>query len=161
MNRVHCGLREQESQGFVGRLKNQLPPRLDSSPRSKHSCWKQYKHLTCEEIYSVTLNVNSLYFGSEPPGQEFEKKKLVYRRYAGLFFCMCIDMDDGELMYLESIHLLVEVLDQYFNNVCELDLVFSFYKVYAVIDEMFMSGEIEETSKAVVLDRVDQVMAYN
>jgi hypothetical protein len=31
---------------------------------------------------------------------------------------------------LEFIHLFVEVLDQYFGSVCELDLVFNFYKVY-------------------------------
>jgi AP-2 complex subunit sigma-1 len=32
-------------------------------------------------------------------------------------------------MYLEAIHNLVEVLNEYFHNVCELDLVFNFYKV--------------------------------
>ncbi|TYJ58320.1 hypothetical protein B9479_000865 [Cryptococcus floricola] len=43
----------------------------------------------------------------------------------------------------------------FFQNVCELDLVFSFYKVYAILDEVFLAGEIEETSKQVVLDRLD------
>lgn len=38
---------------------------------------------------------------------------------------------------------------------CELDLVFNFYKVYAILDEIFLAGEIEETSKTVVLDRLD------
>jgi hypothetical protein len=32
-------------------------------------------------------------------------------------------------MYLEAIHNFVEVLNEYFHNVCELDLVFNFYKV--------------------------------
>lgn len=62
--------------------------------------------------------------------------------------------------------------DAFFQNVCELDLVFSFYKVsasvwsmqvchgldggrafqvYAIMDEVFLAGEIEETSKNVVL----------
>jgi AP-2 complex subunit sigma-1 len=45
--------------------------------------------------------------------------------------------------------------DAFFQNVCELDLVFSFYKVYAILDEVFLAGEIEETSKQVVLDRLD------
>jgi len=53
----------------------------------------------------------------------------VYRRYAGLFFCLCIDPSDNELAALEAIHLFVEVLDMYFKSVCELDLVFYFYKV--------------------------------
>ena len=54
---------------------------------------------------------------------------MVYRRYAGLFFSMCVDVTDNELAYLESIHLFVEILDHYFSNVCELDLVFNFHKV--------------------------------
>lgn len=53
----------------------------------------------------------------------------MYRRYAGLFFCACVDANDNELAYLEAIHFFVEVLDQFFGNVCELDLVFNFYKV--------------------------------
>lgn len=63
---------------------------------------------------------------------EFRRStKLVYRRYAGLFFCVCVDANDNELAYLEAIHFFVEVLDQFFGNVCELDLVFNFYKVCA------------------------------
>jgi AP-2 complex subunit sigma-1 len=61
---------------------------------------------------------------------EFRRStKIVYRRYAGLFFCVCVDANDNELAYLEAIHFFVEVLDQFFGNVCELDLVFNFYKV--------------------------------
>ena len=41
---------------------------------------------------------------------EFRSNKLVYRRYAGLFFSVCIDSNDNELAYLEAIHLFVEVL---------------------------------------------------
>lgn len=47
-------------------------------------------------------------------------------------------------------------VDAFFGNVCELDLVFNFYKVYAILDEVFLAGEIEETSKHVVLARLDQ-----
>ena len=59
---------------------------------------------------------------------EFRNLKIVYRRYAGLFFCVCVDANDNELAYLEAIHFFVEVLDSFFGNVCELDLVFNFYK---------------------------------
>lgn len=38
---------------------------------------------------------------------------------------------------------------------CELDLVFNFYKVYAILDECFLAGEVEETSKQVILDRLE------
>lgn len=59
---------------------------------------------------------------------------------------------------------------------CELDLVFNFYKVrnilrsysppfftdrtyqvYAILDEIFLAGEIEETSKDVVLQRLEEL----
>jgi AP-2 complex subunit sigma-1 len=64
---------------------------------------------------------------------EFRNNKIVYRRYAGLFFCACVDANDNELAYLEAIHFFVEVLDSFFGNVCELDLVFNFYKVRVVL----------------------------
>ncbi|KAK0557095.1 AP-2 complex subunit sigma [Tilletia horrida] len=89
---------------------------------------------------------------------EYRNHKIVYRRYAGLFFCVCVDANDNELAYLEAIHLFVEILDTFFGNVCELDLVFNFYKVYSILDEVFLAGEIEETSKTVVLSRLDQRM---
>jgi hypothetical protein len=60
-------------------------------------------------------------------------------------------MSDNELALLELIHLLVEVLDQYFGNVCELDLVFNFHKVFGLMDELVVGGEIIETSKQVIL----------
>jgi hypothetical protein len=41
---------------------------------------------------------------------QFRNHKLVYRRYAGLFFSFCVDSNDNELVWLEAIHLFVEVL---------------------------------------------------
>ncbi|KAB7503770.1 AP-2 complex subunit sigma [Armadillidium nasatum] len=85
---------------------------------------------------------------------EFRNFKIVYRRYAGLYFCICVDIADNNLAYLEAIHNFVEVLNEYFHNVCELDLVFNFYKVYSVVDEMFLAGEIRETSQTKVLKQL-------
>jgi AP-1 complex subunit sigma 1/2 len=58
--------------------------------------------------------------------------KIVYRRYASLFFICSISNTDNELLTLEIVHRYVEVLDRYFGNVCELDLIFNFQKAYAV-----------------------------
>lgn len=85
---------------------------------------------------------------------EYNNYKLIYRRYAGLFFTIAVDVNDNELSYLETIHLFVELLDSYFSNVCELDIVFNFNKVYSILDEFMLAGEIEETSKREILDRV-------
>lgn len=88
---------------------------------------------------------------------KYQKYKVIYRRYAGLFFSFAVDVNDNELAYLESIHLFVEVLDHFFGNVCELDLVFNFHKVYMILDEMFLAGEIQETSKPVILGRLQNL----
>ena len=44
---------------------------------------------------------------------KFRNYKIVYRRYAGLFFCLCVDANDNELAYLEAIHLFVEILGMF------------------------------------------------
>ena len=87
---------------------------------------------------------------------EYRNYKIIYRRYAGLFFSFCVDVNDNELSVLEFVHLFVEVLDGYFGNVCELDLVFHFDRVYAVLDEMVLSGEISETSAVAVLEKLKE-----
>lgn len=86
---------------------------------------------------------------------EHRNYKVVYRRYASLFFLVGIDGEEvssehlnfatantqpppcsrlssqllhalqNELAILEFIHCLVETLDRYFSNVCELDLMFN------------------------------------
>ncbi|GMI56650.1 hypothetical protein ScalyP_jg7624 [Parmales sp. scaly parma] len=85
---------------------------------------------------------------------EYNNYKIIYRRYAGLFFTIAVDITDNELAYLETIHLFVELLDSYFSNVCELDIVFNFNKVYNILDEYMLAGEIQETSKKEILERV-------
>jgi hypothetical protein len=47
----------------------------------------------------------------------FKDTKVVYRRYASLFFVCGIGPQDNELVTLEIIHRYVEVLDRYFGNV--------------------------------------------
>merc|ERR1712000_371454 len=85
---------------------------------------------------------------------EYENFKIIYRRYAGLYFIFGVDVTDNELLLMETIHLFAELLDQYFSNVCELDIVFHFNKVYAILDEYILAGEIQETSKKVILERM-------
>ena len=71
-----------------------------------------------------------------------------------------IDSDDNELASLELIHLFVETLDKYFGSVCELDVVYNFYKVYSVLDELLVGGEIVETSKTNILKKLREIEFY-
>jgi|TARA_B110000211_G_C13921430_1_gene482946 AP-1 complex subunit sigma 1/2 len=86
---------------------------------------------------------------------DWKGKKIVYKRYASLYFVACIDDQDNELLTLEKIHLYVEILDRYFGNVCELDIIFNFHKAYFILDELFVGGYLCESSKREVL-RVTQ-----
>lgn len=87
---------------------------------------------------------------------EYKDAKVVYRRYASLFFVAGVAQDDNELITLEIIHRYVEVLDRYFGNVCELDLIFNFQKAYTILDELVVAGELQESSKKSVLRVVTQ-----
>jgi len=73
--------------------------------------------------------------------------KVIYRRYASLYFVAGVDGGDNELAALESVHLLVEALDLYFGNVCELDLVFNFHKAHWLVDELVVGGRLVEPSR--------------
>ena len=87
---------------------------------------------------------------------EYKDAKLVYRRYASLYFCLAVDRDANELAALEMIQHYVEILDKYFGNVCELDLVFNFHKAHYVLDEVFIAGHLQETSKKLIAKLVGE-----
>ena len=91
---------------------------------------------------------------------EHRQYKVIYRRYASLYFIIGIDNDDdvNELSMLEFIHNMVETLDKYFENVCELDIMFNIEKAHFVIDEMVMNGYIVETNKASILNPVVNIV---
>lgn len=82
--------------------------------------------------------------------------KIVYRRYASLFFIAGCSSDDNELITLEIIHRYVEQMDKYYGNVCELDIIFSFTKAYYILDEILLAGELQESSKKNVLRCISQ-----
>ncbi|XP_035290362.1 AP-1 complex subunit sigma-1A-like isoform X1 [Anguilla anguilla] len=87
---------------------------------------------------------------------EWRDLKIVYKRYASLYFCCVVEEQDNELITLEIIHRFVELLDKYFGSVCELDIIFNFEKAYFILDEFLMGGEIQDTSKKSVLKAIEQ-----
>jgi AP-4 complex subunit sigma-1 len=83
---------------------------------------------------------------------EYRGYKVVYRRYASLFFVAAVDNeDDNELSLLEFIHSLVETMDKYFESVCELDIMFHIEKAHYIVDEMVANGAIVENNKVNIL----------
>lgn len=85
---------------------------------------------------------------------EYKDSKIVYRRYASLFFITNIPNDDNELLTLEIIQRYVEQMDKAYGNVCELDIIFNFQTAYHILDELLLDGIVQESSKREVLRRV-------
>ena len=87
--------------------------------------------------------------------------KVIYRRYAALYFLVGVDSDENELLMYEFVHAVVETLDRHFGNVCELDIMFHLEKAHCVLDEMVANGAVLETNKAIVLDAATKYAADN
>ena len=87
---------------------------------------------------------------------EYRQFKVIYRRYASLYFIIGVNGEEevNELSILEFIHNMVETLDRYFENVCELDIMYNIEKAHFIIDEMIMNGCIVETNKENILNPV-------
>lgn len=80
--------------------------------------------------------------------------KVVYRRYASLYFVAGVDADENELSILDFMQRYVESLDALYGNVCELDIVFNSALAYAALDECVIGGHISESGGHEVVSRV-------
>ncbi|KAE8304659.1 AP2 sigma adaptin [Giardia duodenalis] len=121
---------------------------------------KYFVHYDADQRHQLEKEVHRLVIGRNVKQTnfiEFRSHKIIYRRYAGLYFTICCDLNDNELAMLEAIHLFVETLNTYFETVCELNLIFDFHKVNLICDEVFLAGEIQETSKEVIINHVSQI----
>ena len=85
---------------------------------------------------------------------EWNDMKIVYKRYASLYFCCAIENTDNELITLEIIHNFVELLDNYFGSVCELDIIYNYEKAHFILDEFLLAGEVQETSKKNIMNAI-------
>lgn len=82
---------------------------------------------------------------------EYKDFKLIYRQYAALFIVVGVNDTENEMAIYEFIHNFVEVLDEYFSRVSELDIMFNLDKVHIILDEMVLNGCIVETNRARIL----------
>lgn len=87
---------------------------------------------------------------------EYKDSKIIYRRYASLFFIVGIDNDDNELVTLDLIQRYVEMMDKAYGNVCELDIVFNFQLAYSILDETIVAGHLNESNANLILQKIQQ-----
>ncbi|KAI5858457.1 clathrin adaptor complex small chain-domain-containing protein [Tricharina praecox] len=83
-----------------------------------------------------------------------EQITLLYRHYATLYFIIISDSLESPLGLLDLIQVFVQALDQLFENVCELDLIFNFETLHATLEEMVVGGCVVETDLKKVVDAV-------
>ena len=114
---------------------------------------------------------------------EYRGFKVIYRRYASLFFIVGTKADidvrkssllgdgsagkvgdksyvenyENELGLLEFIHTLVETMDRWAGSICELDIMYQLEQVHFLLDEMVMNGYVVETNKSNVLKPIDLI----
>mmetsp|Transcript_6509 Transcript_6509/g.14125 ORF Transcript_6509/g.14125 Transcript_6509/m.14125 type:complete len:169 (+) Transcript_6509:196-702(+) len=106
---------------------------------------------------------------------EYRGFKVIYRRYASLFFIVGTKADldarvalgdksgsiaenyENELGLLEFIHTMVETMDRWAGSICELDIMYQLEQVHFLLDEMVMNGYIVETNKSNILRPIDLI----
>ena len=93
---------------------------------------------------------------------EYRGYKVVYRRYASLFFIVGTkpspdeeENAENELGLLEFIHTLVETMDKWAGSICELDIMYQLEQVHFLVNEMVTNGYIVETNKMNILRPLD------
>ncbi|KAF6772656.1 hypothetical protein AHF37_08493 [Paragonimus kellicotti] len=109
------------------------------SRQGKVRLQKWYSSYSEKQKKKYMREIISLIFARKPKMcsfVEWQDMKIVYRRYASLYFACAIDAGDNELITVEIIHRYVEILDKYFGNVCELDIIFHFEKAYLCLDRL-------------------------
>ncbi|KAK4956180.1 Sigma-adaptin 3A [Elasticomyces elasticus] len=79
---------------------------------------------------------------------------VTYRHYATLYFILISTSTESPLALLDLIQVFVEALDRLFENVCELDLIFNFEVLHAVLGEMVVGGIVVETGVERVVEGV-------
>ncbi|SHO77128.1 Similar to S.cerevisiae protein APS3 (Small subunit of the clathrin-associated adaptor complex AP-3) [Malassezia sympodialis ATCC 42132] len=87
-----------------------------------------------------------------------DELRVIYRHYATLYFVLVVDQSESELGILDLIQVIVEALDRCFENVCELDLIFHFDEVHAIVDQVIQGGLVLETSIAEIVDANEDVV---
>ena len=91
---------------------------------------------------------------------EWKNLQIIYQRYASLIIAFATSKDDNQLLTLEMIHRYVEILDSYFGNVCELDIIFNFEKAHFLLDEYILAGEVMDTGRHSVVNNVKYTDDY-
>ena len=114
--------------------------------------WFDMSHIVDKDKYMREVAITVIGRSSKLCNfMEWGEYKIIYKRYASLYFITLCDKDENELKTLEIIHHFVECLDRYFGSVCELDIIFNYHKAYFVIEEIVSAGYFQESDRKCIL----------
>jgi len=88
--------------------------------------------------------------------EDYDEIKVIYRRYATLYFVFIVDQQESELGILDLIQVFVQVLNRCFKNVCELDLVFHWQVLEAALEEIIQGGMVIDTNINKIVAAIDE-----
>jgi len=129
---------------------------------------KFYSPLDIQSQQSLIKQVNELLANRSPTQSNFltlpellkggseDELRVIYRLYATLNFIFVVDKQESDLGILDLIQVFVEALDKCFANVCELDIVFGWEVLQAVLEEIVQGGMVLETNVNAIVEAVDR-----
>lgn len=71
-----------------------------------------------------------------------EKWNIVYHRYASVVIAFVVDKEENVLLVSNIISRMMQAFEHLITRVCELNLIYSLDKVYALIDGFVCDGKI-------------------
>lgn len=103
-----------------------------------------------ERILKTNKNNNHNFFN-------FERKKIVFKKYSNLFFVIVCDEEESILSLLDLIHLFLECLDVVYENVREIDLMLQPEKCGYLLDFIISNGTVIQTNKLQILQEYNKI----
>ena len=88
-----------------------------------------------------------------------EGHRVIYRKYATLFFVFVVDEGESELAMIDLIQNWVQLLEKNFPDVWEYHLVFNPDLLYSIMDEVIMDGLVTEINITNIHDNIQQLYA--
>lgn len=86
--------------------------------------------------------IKSKYKDKEFCVRYLEKFNIVYHRYASMVVAFVIDTEENILFVSNVISRMIQAFDHLISRVCELNLIYSLDKVYALIDGFVCDGKV-------------------
>ena len=103
-----------------------------------------------ERMLKTNKNINHNFFN-------FEKRKIVFKKYSNLFFVIICDEEESILSLLDLIHLFLECLDVVFENIREIDFMIQPEKCGYLLDFIICNGTVIQTDKKLILKEYQKI----